>query len=155
LLSAVSRKPLVESYLYYEAAVKNVSVPHDTGWIKVFSELPVFFADILPKLGLNEKESEDFLDYWLPKLQTEGNRWYITLIDQEEVNRVEPVAFSIQPDNFLRVRFYFENIDHKPFQINPLPYTLNSEPSPRSGFTVIDWGGIMGNGSCGVEEISE
>ncbi|MBI4136511.1 hypothetical protein HY469_00455 [Candidatus Roizmanbacteria bacterium] len=141
-------------YLYYEASIKNVAIPHDTGWVKMTDQLPVFFADVLPKLGLNEKESQDFLDYWLPKLQIEGTRWFITLIDEDEVNRVEPVSFSVQPEYFHRIRFYFENIDHKiasPITTYELPDT-NYE---RNGFTVIDWGGIMGNGSCGLDEVSQ
>lgn len=141
------------SYLYYEAAIKNITVPKDRGWIKTTDQFPVFFADILPKLGLNEKESQDFLDYWLPKLTSEGNRWFITLIDEDEVNRVEPVSFSVQPDNFLRIRFYFENIDQK--IISPITaYHIPNIQYERSGFTVIDWGGILGNGSCGLEETS-
>ena len=143
-------------YLYYEAAVKNVEVPKDKGWIKTSDQLLVFFADVLPKLGLNNQEAKDFIEYWIPKLQSEGNRWFITLINEQEVNRTEPVEFSVQPDNFLRIRFYFENIDNKIFT-RPIHFEIinqNSEIS-REGFTVIDWGGIMGNGSCGVEELVE
>lgn len=143
-------------YLYYEASIKNVTVPKDRGWTRKREELPSFFAATLPKLGLNEKEQKDFLDYWIPKLQ-EGENWYITLIDRKELDRVEPIEFSKQPDNFIRIRFYFEKLDEKNnskfslFLLTPNAYNL----TPRTGFTAVDWGGILGNGSCGIDEKSQ
>ncbi|MBI4129754.1 hypothetical protein HY468_00390 [Candidatus Roizmanbacteria bacterium] len=151
--------PITQSYpyLYYEAALEKVAVPKDQGWIKTKDELPAFFHTILPELGLNEKEAQDFKDYWLPKLTTEGTKWYITLIERDELDRVEPIQFSTQPDTFIRVRFYFEKLDNQSpiHQVTLSPIHPFTQSPVRSGFTVVDWGGIMGNGSCGVGEVSE
>jgi len=147
-------------YLYYEASLTNVTIPKDHGWIKSADALPVFFADILPHLGLNKTETRDFMDYWIPKLTGEGEQWYITLIDRKELDRVEKISFSKQPDTFIRVRFYFEKLD-SPNSKSPIlsskqmlnsNYQILNSPSIRSGFTAVDWGGIIGNGSCGVGE---
>ena len=123
------------------------------------------------------------MDYWIPKLTGEGEQWYITLIDRKELDRVEKISFSKQPDTFIRVRFYFEKLDESNEQMSKgtteqhkntalqqtnngakkqftamhgLGNSLNApqlSPSlPRSGFTAVDWGGIIGNGSCGVGE---
>lgn len=150
-------------YLYYEAAVENVQVPKDHGWYIKSASLEKFFDYILPQLGLNEKESQDFKDYWISKLQNEGENWFITLIDRNELDRVEPVSISPAPDNFIRVRFYFEKIDEDQmgksnFENWDLFRTFehsNIRTFHRDGFTAVDWGGILANGTCGMEEISK
>ena len=117
---------------------------------------------------MNNNEQEDFRSYWLPKL-AEDAKWYITLINQDELDRVERLEIFPKPDNIIRVRFYFEKINE-----NEIAKLGNSEIrkfedfylfgtsdlgfrilKPRSGFTVVDWGGIIGNGSCGMEEVSQ
>ena len=167
-MQAGSQLPITYNYLYYEAAVKNVAVPKNKGWIVEKENLAKFFSFILPKLGLNNNEQEDFRSYWLPKL-AEDAKWYITLINQDELDRVERLEIFPKPDNIIRVRFYFEKINE-----NEIAKLGNSEIrkfedfylfgtsdlgfrilKPRSGFTVVDWGGIIGNGSCGMEEVSQ
>ncbi len=143
-------------YLYYEASLKSVDIPKTAGWIRTRSELSAFFALTLEQLGLNEQERKDFLEYWIPKLQ-EGDTWFITLVNRAELDRVEPIAFSKEPDNFIRVRFYFEKLDEKNTNnFSPITqYEIPDTKPERTGFTVVDWGGIIGNGSCGVGEVSE
>lgn|GEM_PF-1698936 len=137
-------------YLYYEAELSKVKTPTE-GWVVEKGNLENFFRSILPQLGLNEKESQDFLDYWLVKLSS-GEKWFIGLIDRAELDRVEPIEFSVPPDNFIRVRFYFEEIG----QSSPPPQAPQLPQLPhRSGFTAIDWGGILANGSCGLPQKSE
>ena len=138
-------------YLYYEAAVSGVHIPKTTGWVKHKDQLPLFFASVLPELGLNKVEIHDFIDYWLPKLQSEGNSWYITLIPEKEVDRVEKLTISPEPNTMIRVRFYFEKTTIQPSNNSTLTPPVISK-KPRTGFTLVDWGGIMGNGSCGIDE---
>ncbi len=151
------------SYLYYEADIEKVKVPQN-GWIVKKEDLSSFFLTTLPRLGLNQKETSDFLNFWLDRLSL-GKRWFIGLIDQDELNRIEPIEFSLQPDNFIRVRFYFEEIPSEQSMTNyqglvlqwnldnyNLLNILNSfSSSPaRSGFTVVDWGGIIKGGNCQI-----
>lgn len=156
LLSKTDHQPLSLGYLYYEAALDAVKVPQDQGWIRTREELPAFFNTVLLELGLNTQEQHDFLDYWIPKLQ-EGNTWFITLIDRKELDRVEPIEFSTNPDNFIRVRFYFEKLDD--MNINEFSsiakYEIPNTKYDRQGFTAVDWGGMIGNGSCGIDEKSQ
>ena len=142
-------------YLYYEAAVRGVVVPKSTGWIKKDTDLSLFFTTILPELGLTTTEIHDFLDYWIPQLTSEGTTWYITLIPEEEVDRVEKLTISPQPDTTIRVRFYFEKLDEKAKNNSTIQQFITPpriSKKPRTGFTLVDWGGIMGNGSCGESE---
>jgi len=146
---------IIYPYLYYEAEIEKVVVPQD-GWIIETKDLPGFFANILPKLGLNQKESHDFLDYWLPKL-SEAEKWFVGLINKDELDRVEKIEFSTPPDNFIRVRFYFEKLEKNSIPAKKI-YTpektldINFPTPKREGFTAVDWGGIIENGDCGQNE---
>ena len=131
--------------------MSGVHIPKTTGWVKHKDQLPLFFASVLPELGLNKVEIHDFIDYWLPKLQSEGNSWYITLIPEKEVDRVEKLTISPEPNTMIRVRFYFEKTTIQPSNNSTLTPPVISK-KPRTGFTLVDWGGIMGNGSCGIDE---
>jgi len=157
-------------YLYYEAEIEKVKVPQEKFLVEG-KDLPEFFGQALPLLGLNQKEATDFLKYWLPKLQGD-KKWLIGLLPKEEIDRVEKIEFSSNPDSFLRVRFYF-----RPYEaVNEtivsgkiiyskgmnLEYFLNNlgiwsfrQKPQRSGFTVVDWGGILAGGDCGISEIAQ
>jgi hypothetical protein len=158
VLSGVEGSPVSNyPYLYYEASVKNINVDRSNGWIKNSDELLVFFNDVLPRLGLNKTEQNDFLSYWIPKLTDEKATYYITLIDRAELDRVEPIEISEKPDSFIRIRFYFEKLNDaelvSSFALPITDYRLPITQQNRSGFVVVDWGGILANGSCGVNEI--
>ncbi len=143
------------SYLYYETELNNIKIP-ESGWIVESTNLEYFFSDLLPKLGLSKNEITDFKDYWLDKLNNyaKGERLFIGLMERKELDKVESIDINPKPDQFIRVRFYFE-------KLNPLKNYLTvetpqiSQISPRSGFTAVDWGGLIEGGSCGVSEVSQ
>lgn len=130
--------PTTQTYpfLHYEALIDKFKTP-DEGWIVNKENLPGFFEGILPRLGLNEKEATDFKDYWLGRLV--GSPYFlITLLAQEEIERIEPIEFSSPPDTFIRVRFYFKDL-RQPALVNP---PALSPPPARKGFTIVEWGGL-------------
>jgi len=136
------------SYLFYEANIKRIKVPTQ-GWVVKSSELNKLFTDILPKLGLNKAEAQDFTDYWVSKLlfhslPTNSPYYYVGLLDREQLDKIEEIQFSQNPDNFIRLRFVFEAL---PGPQSVQPPTLPTLPD-RTGFTAVDWGGILLNGNC-------
>lgn len=156
----------VYPYLYYEADVQNVVAPKD-GWIVNTADFPAFFNSILPKLGLNKREQNDFTDYWLGKLNERGF-YFVGLFSQKQLDKLEDIKMSIKPDQFIRIRFYFEKLDNYPnignFDNKIEKYNPNSSNwlkisfdnvSRRSGFVAVDWGGMIENGNCGVSIKSE
>jgi len=126
-------------YLHYEALIDKFKTP-DKGWVIKKENLSDFFAEILPQLGLNEKESADFKEYWLERL-TDSPYYLVSLLPQEEIERIEPVKFSVKPETFIRLRFYFKDLS-EPAKIEPP--ALPMVPI-RQGFTVIEWGGLYKN----------
>ncbi|MBI2612071.1 hypothetical protein HYW54_05025 [Candidatus Gottesmanbacteria bacterium] len=136
------KSKIKNNYLYYEAQIRNLSVPKE-GWVIERSKIKDQISKILLRLGLNEKERTDFLSYWEPKL-TKKPYYFVTLVSKDELNRKETLLFSQKPDTLIRVRMIFEGLDG-PAQVSPL---LLPETPKRSGFTVVDWGGGEVGGNC-------
>lgn len=133
-------------YLYYETMVKGYQIPKE-GWAIKKENLASFFNEILPQVGLNEKESQDFTEYWIPRLENEVSTDYIfiTFIPQSQIETVDsfeitqPFNQTIQPSISIRVRAYFKPL--KEWQ-EVTPQIFPFLPK-RQGFTVIEWGGIL------------
>lgn len=129
-------------YLYYEAQIRNLSVPKE-GWVVERSKIKNQISKILFQLGLNEKETADFLSYWVPKLNDKPY-YFVTLVSQDELNRKETLLFSQKPDTMIRVRMVFEGLNNQVF----VPPLLLPQTPRREGFTVVDWGGGVVGGNC-------
>ena len=91
----------------------------------------------LSQLGLNQKESADFMEFWQPKLpQTPYVR--LTWLNTKEMDTLAPLAVTPRPDTSIRIFLEFQGLD-KPIKL--IPQTL-SAPT-RKGFTLIEWGGLL------------
>ena len=100
-------------------------------------------SKVLKQIGFNEKEIGDFVEYWIPRLQTKPY-YFVTLIPENVINEKEKLTFSKQPDTLIRTRVIFEGLDY-PVSVSP----LSSIPShARSGFVATDWGGTIVGESC-------
>ncbi len=126
-------------YLYYESAIADsqTKVPKE-GFVKTPAELESFFADLLPKLGLSQKEAQEFSDYWIKALP-KANYYFIGIMDKSAIDYIEPLAISPTPDSVVRVRLYFKALDNSSIVSTPI---IQPFP-PRTGFTVVEWGGMV------------
>lgn len=125
-------------YLYYEGKIADSAVVKpEKGFVKRYEELGTFFDELLPKLGLQEKEAQEFKQYWLKALQR-SSYYFIGILPQEQINEQEPLSITPREDSLIRVRLYFESLD-KPQRVQA-PEIVTPQ---RDGFTVVDWGGIV------------
>ena len=86
-------------------------------------------------LGLNEREAEEFIVYWLPRLQ-QNEYNYIRFATTDEVNKNMPLEFSENLDTLIRVLMIYKGIE-EPIKVKEQKLT-----SPkRTGFVVVEWGG--------------
>ena len=135
----VNSNGLIENkydYLFYENTLKYIELPKN-GWIKEYKELAIWFDNILPKLGLNQKEKEQFKEYWLKELK-EGQNYEIKLLSHNFINKNLSLNINPKPDSIIRVHLHFKIIDKK-YQLKE-PSILTPK---RFGFTVVEWGGIV------------
>lgn len=125
-------------YLYYEAEIPdNLIEEPKEGFVVKQTDLKQLFADLLPKLGLNDKESSQFSDYWLKALP-KSPYYFVGIVSTNNLNKIAPITINPSPNTIIRVTLYFKALAEKLTVTEP---TIN--PVSRSGFTAVEWGGIV------------
>jgi hypothetical protein len=125
-------------YIYWDAAIPNnlIQEPRD-GYSVAYSDLPGFLNVLLPKMGLNQKETGDFVNYWVKQLP-ESKYYFIGILPKDHINNLAPISVNPQPDSVLRVSLFFKAMDEKISVPEP-----KIDSFTRTGFTVVEWGGIF------------
>lgn len=122
-------------YALYWEAIDNSNVNMNEGFVVEGKDTVKFLEEKLEYLGLNEREINEFIVYWIDKL--ENNKYnYIRFRNIEEVNEYMPLEFSVNPDTLIRVIMDYKPLNEK---INVNEQKLDK--NVRSGFTVVEWGG--------------
>jgi hypothetical protein len=120
--------------LYWEGANHNSKVKDD-GFVIKGEDTSKFLEEKLEILGLNEREINEFIIYWLPKM--EHNKYnYIRFETREEIDSYMPLSISPSPQSVIRVYMDFKGLDKK---IEVKEQQL--EKNERVGYSVIEWGG--------------
>jgi hypothetical protein len=89
----------------------------------------------LAELGLTEREADEFIVYWLPKL--EANKYnYIRFDANEVLDKYMKLNVSPKPDTVIRIAMNYKALDA------PIDVVEQKIETPaRNGFTVVEWGG--------------
>ena len=120
--------------LYWEGNAKP-KISMNEGFVIKGEDTISFLEEKLAILGLNEIEAEEFIVYWLPKLQ--NNKYnYIRFATIDEINKMMPLEISEKPDSLIRVLMEYKPLDK---YIDVKEQEL-STPA-RTGFVVVEWGG--------------
>jgi hypothetical protein len=127
----------VYPYLYWEGLGHGAYPEITKGVIVATKNAEKTLRDHLAQLGLQGREVEDFLEFWLPRMpQTPYVR--LSWLGTKEMDELAPLTITPKPDNVIRVFLDFAGVE-APYPLEP--QTLSSRP--RSGFTVIEWGGLL------------
>lgn len=121
--------------LYYESESDiNFKVDNE-GFVIKGEDSAKFLEEKLAILGLNEKEAEEFIVYWLPRL--EANKYnYIRFATLDEINANMPLEINPNPDSIIRIMMTFKGLD------NPIDVKEQKLVTPeRNGFVAVEWGG--------------
>lgn len=96
-----------------------------------------FLEDKLSIIGLNDRERNEFIMYWLPKLEDNGKSLvYFELTNERELNN--RLIINPKPDSMLRINMHIKKVNKK---ISIKEQKLNT--FVRHGFSVIEWGGTI------------
>lgn len=107
------------------------------GFVVAHKDIEQTLITHLTALGLNEKESSDFMEFWLSRMpDTPYIR--LTWLNTREMNKLAPLKLSKSPDTLIRIFLDFEGLD-KPIALEPQKLT---HPE-RKGFVVTEWGGLL------------
>ncbi len=120
--------------LYWDGEGDDSTIKSD-GFIVKREDAEKFLEEKLEILGLNYREANEFIMYWLPKL--ESNKYnYIRFKTMDEINSNMKLNITPEPDTLIRIMMEYKGLDKK---IKVKEQKL--ERRERSGYSVIEWGG--------------
>jgi uncharacterized protein YdhG (YjbR/CyaY superfamily) len=106
----------------------------DEGFVVAREETAPFLEEKLAILGLSEREANEFIIYWLPRLEKHPAN--IIHFSTDEYAKRVPLEITPVPDTVIRVFLVFEESRGR---VKIKQQRL--EPMTRQGFTVVEWGG--------------
>lgn len=121
--------------LFWEAKL-NADYDMSKGFCVKGSDTGAFLSDALNRQGLNEKETSDFIEFWLPIM--EKNPYNVISFQTDAYTDAAGLNVSPQPDSVIRVFMAWYASD----SAIEIPAQTLSAPA-RQGFTVVEWGGSM------------
>ena len=120
--------------LYWEGNQKQ-NYKFKDGFVVAGEDSAKFLEEKLAILGLNEREANEFIIYWLPKL--EANKYNLIRFETaEEIEEYMPLNIEPKPDSLIRISMNFKGLN-RPIEIEE----QKLETPVRAGYTVVEWGG--------------
>ncbi len=123
----------IYNYLYWEGET-YAQWDMRSGFCVKGEDTAVFLEDALMKLGLNRREANEFIVYWLPLM--EKNPYNIISFQTDVYTQAAELDISPQPDTLIRVFMAWKPSD----AAVTIPAQELTAPM-RTGFTVVEWGG--------------
>ena len=121
------------SYLYWEG-VTQTEYDFSQGFCVPGADTAAFLEDALSRLGLTRREANEFIVYWLPRM--EPNPYNLIAFQSEAYTNSARLAIDPEPDSLLRVFMAWKPLE--------APMDLPAQELPaftRAGFTAVEWGG--------------
>lgn len=123
------------NYLYWEGE-SNARYDLSKGFCVKGEDTAEFLEQALSDLGLNRREANEFIVYWLPLM--EKNPYNIISFQTDVYTNSARLNINPQPDTLIRVFMAWQSSD----KFVDLPAQDLSAPE-RIGFTVVEWGGTQ------------
>lgn len=121
------------SYLFWEGKT-DAKYDMSRGFVVKGKDTAAFLQDKLSEMGLTPKEYNEFIVYWLPKMQ--DNSYNLITFQGKSYTDSAKLKVEPKPDSVLRVFMAYKKLN-KPVEVE--------EPDIkrfyRRGFTVVEWGG--------------
>ncbi len=122
--------------LYWEG-YNTIDVTFEDGFVVGRDNLIPFLEEKLSILGLTEREANEFIIYWLPKL--EENEYNLIRFESiDKINKDMPLIINPKPDTVIRILMEYKKAD-KDTKVK----TQALVTPVRKGFTVVEWGGTI------------
>lgn len=125
-----------EYYALFWEGMSFSSLKAEDGFVVAGKETAAFLEEKLTYLGLSRREANEFIMYWLPRM--EHNPYNLIHFAGEDYNQLAPLHISPTPQTIIRVMMLTKPLNEK---INIPLQDLTPLKKSRSGFTVVEWGG--------------
>lgn len=123
----------IYNYLYWEG-VTNARYDLSRGFCVRGEDTAAFLEEALAKLGLNRREANEFIVYWLPLM--EQNPYNVISFQTDCYTEAAKLDIDPAPDTLIRVFMAWQASE----SFVDLPQQPLTAPE-RQGFTVVEWGG--------------
>ena len=121
-------------YCLFWEGISQTEYDFSTGFCVAGENTAAFLEDALAQLGLTEQEANEFIIYWLPKM--EHNLYNLISFQQETYADSAQLTIDPAPDTLIRVFMAWQGLD-QPVEVEPQTLTAPE----RTGFTAVEWGG--------------
>lgn len=121
--------------LYWEAKGEKLN-DFEEGFYVEKDDAIDFLEEKLSILGLNERESNEFIMYWLPVLE-QNEKSLVYFETTESLQKKNKLIINPKPDSLLRINIHIKKVNKKVF--------IKEQELPRferKGFSAVEWGGI-------------
>lgn len=125
-----------EYYGLYWEGIPNKAFTFTEGNMVAGSDTAEFLETSLKTLGLTDKEAQEFIVYWLPKMQ--NNTYNFIQFQTSQYTDIAKLDINPAPDTLIRVFMTYrpyESIASYKIQ------DLSKLAVQRTGYTVVEWGG--------------
>ena len=126
------------NYLYWEGKT-NASYDFSEGFCVAGNDTAFFLEEKLAKIGLNRREANEFIVYWLPKMQ--DNKYNIISFQKEAYTKDFDLVTN-PSGKMLRV-FMADKASDKKVDLPEQDLDAIRGDFDRDGLTVVEWGGAF------------
>ena len=126
------------NYLFWEDTTTDIFYSLDKGFCIKGKDTREFLETLLVKLGMSQREINEFIVYWLPKM--ENNKYNIISFQTTKYEEYYPLKVNPKPDNILRVFMVYYS-SNKPIDIKTQDLESVRHGFEREGLYVVEWGG--------------
>ena len=123
------------NYLYWEG-ISGAQYDFSKGFCVKGEDTAKFLEEALEKLGLNRREANEFIVYWLPLMQE--NEYNIISFQSEVYEDTAKLEITPKHDTVIRVFMAY-----KPSETFVEIEEQELTAPKREGFTVVEWGGTQ------------
>ena len=123
-----------EYYCLFWEGTSHWDYDFSEGFCVTGQDTAAFLEEALAELGLTEREANECIVYWLPRM--EQNPYNLIAFQGEAYTDRAPLTVTPAPDSVLRVFMAWQALEE--------PVELPEQELPafqRQGFTLVEWGG--------------
>lgn len=124
------------NYLYWEG-LSHGEYDFSQGFCVAGADTAAFLEQALADLGLNRREANEFMVYWLPLM--EQNPYNLIAFQSDAYTNRAGLTVEPAPDTVIRVFMAWKPLE----TAVDIPPQILTAPV-RTGFTVVEWGGCFG-----------
>ena len=121
-------------YLFWDSTNARTAFDFSKGFCIAGKDTESFLKEALTQMGLNENEMNEFIVYWLPRM--ERNPYNLIAFQGEAYTDSAKLHITPAPDSICRVFMAYMPMENA-VEIEPQTF----ETFERKGFSVVEWGG--------------